>query len=105
MDVHTDKPCISCSKDFCEDRECPQWQAWFSQSWNTFIKQIQSSVWDEIDRRGKQSFCYYLPYELENPCSTCVCKDWCNTPCSQRWKWWDITVGKIRQQLKGRTKI
>lgn len=99
MDVHTDKPCVSCSKNLCEDRECPQWQAWFSQNWTAATKQIQSSAWNEIDRRGRQSFCYYLPHELKDPCSNCVCKDWCDTPCSLRLAWWNNRMAQIRATL------
>ena len=91
--------CITCSKDLCESRGCPQWQAWFSQSWNAATKQIRSCVWNEIDRRGKQSFCHYLPHELKDPCSTCVCKDWCDTPCSLRLAWWNNRMAQIRAIL------
>lgn len=99
MELHKKSPCTTCNRDLCEDRECGLWQHWFLQSWNAATKQIQSSVWNEIDRRGKQSFCYYLPHELKDPCSNCVCKDWCNTPCSLRLAWWNNRMAQIRATL------
>lgn len=91
--------CITCSKDLCESRGCPQWQDWFSRSWNAATKQIQSCVWNEINRRGQQSFRYLLPHELKDPCSNCVCKDWCDTPCSLRLAWWNNRIAQIRAAL------
>ena len=99
MKTPNEYPCSACSKDLCKDRECSQWQDWFSRNWNASIKQIQSCVWTEIDNRGKQSFCYYLPHELKDPCPNCVCKDWCNTACSLRLAWWNKSITQIRAAL------
>ena len=103
MAVHNEHPCSACSKGLCEDRECQLWQNWFLHKWDIARKQIQSCVWNKIDLQGKKAFCYLLPHELEDPCATCVCKNWCDTPCSLRLNWWDNRMAQIRRTLSAQT--
>ena len=56
---------------------------------------------DELGRQEPKSFCYELPHMVKSPCESCCCRDWCDTACSLRIKWWDARIGRLRRRMKG----
>lgn len=95
-------PCRGCDlakTDFACDN-CDRFRRWFLKAWKSFNR----FAWYAMDLRGKREhFQYELPHEQpvmdKDPCLECPCRDWCDTPCSQRLKWWDIRMAELRHAL------
>ena len=84
-------PYRRCRKaESCESL-CVEGYEWFLESWNGFNRYL----WEQMDRAGRQpqrKFRYELPHMVKSPCEDCLCKVWCDRPCSQRLAWWDSRV-------------
>ena len=95
-------PCDCCSTP-CEGLPCDNWQRWFVKKWNSTTRKIHRCLWKKMDNIGKQGyhrkFRYALPHEYTDPCKECICRQWCDTPCSLRLKWWDVSMARIRKAL------
>ena len=81
-------------------KNCLKFINWFVRSWS-YINQF---AWSAVDIQGKlDHFKYELPHEQpvmdKDPCLDCICKEWCDTPCRKRLKWWDIQMAGLRQAL------
>lgn len=96
-------PCEICQNCLSKDLGCAQWKRWFMESWGTSIGIIRAYLWRQRDDLGKQKhprcFYYSLPHEQEDPCLKCNCAVWCDTPCSLRLHWWDVTMERLRKTL------
>lgn len=93
MEQFGKSPCGACGREACEDMDCRQWQHWFLEAWGA----VHAYAWARMDEQGRQEpacFHYELPHLRKSPCARCVCRNWCDTPCSQRIAWWDACVGR-----------
>ena len=93
------KPCHGCREDTCDQELCRLWQDWFMQGWAA----VNRFAWKQMDDRGKNRFTYELPHLEKSPCTGCPCGAWCDTPCSQRLRWWDLKMAAIRGRMKNGT--
>lgn len=90
------RPCHGCYEAVCPGVECGKWQIWFLEAWSG----VNRYAWDQMDRQGRiapEKFQYELPHMVRSPCVDCLCRAWCDTPCSLRLQWWDRNVGKGRR--------
>ncbi len=90
------KPCVGCRRRDCQQEDCAAWQVWFLEQW----EQYNRYLWEQMDQAGRRqcrNFTYELPHMIKSPCDTCRCRKWCDTPCSQRLKWWDARMAKLRK--------
>lgn len=97
MELWKGSPCKMCRKCDCEDVRCGRWQVWFLESWAA----VNRYLWAQMDEQGRQEpkgFVYELPHMVKSPCEGCLCKAWCDTPCSQRLKWWDKRVRPLAER-------
>lgn len=103
MRIPSKCPCEDCLHPLCERHACEKWETWFAKCWNTAARKIRDYFWQKRDDLGKQRhpryFYYALPHEQCNPCDKCICAAWCNTPCSLRLHWWDVSMARLRRQL------
>lgn len=91
MTMYKKNPCADCWDLCCPEMECPKWQVWFLESWAA----VNRRAWYLMDQQGRgepEKFQYELPHMVRSPCVDCRCSPWCDTPCSQRLKWWDQRV-------------
>lgn len=100
MSKRKETPCNECSEPVCMNILCEPYQRWFCRAW----KRINQFAWRQMDKLGRMPrFCYVHPAErcdpVVSPCEKCMCKDWCEKPCSLRLKWWDIQMAKLRHAL------
>lgn len=89
-------PCSTCGATECLGVECEEWRADFSDRWDRSCKVLRDHAWAQADNSGKASFRYCLPHEVKDPCENCVCREWCDTPCSLRLNWWNYRMALIR---------
>lgn len=92
------RPCNACRLRTCNEKDCARWQVWFLEAWT----QANRYAWAQMDALGRQepkNFQYELPHMCKSPCESCKCRDWCDTPCSARLKWWDARVGGLRTRM------
>ncbi len=97
--VRPGMPCDGCAEDSCGQELCRQWQEWFLEGWAA----VNRFAWKQMDEQGKHKFTYELPHLEKSPCQGCCCRAWCDTPCSQRLRWWDHRMGALRGKLKNGT--
>lgn len=105
MNKNLKKPCDTCRRAFCSDRDCKRWRRWFKESWNREIQRLRQAAWEQKNRIGKQQhpnkFFYRAPAEIKNPCEACECREWCVKPCSLRYAWWNHQIKKVRDKIMG----
>jgi len=95
MKFYANKPCRDCRKRICDQEACAAWQAWFLESWAA-VNAYAWCVRDEMGAQEPKGFVYELPHMRKSPCCTCRCRDWCDTPCRDRLRWWDSQMGRLR---------
>ena len=95
-------PCRRCQhyQDTEPCNECRRFSSWFAKAW----ADINRFAWHVMNFQGSlDHFKYDQPHAEpvmdKNPCLNCICREWCDTPCRKRWKWWDIKMAELRQQL------
>jgi hypothetical protein len=97
-------PCEGCQSKSCKDGACERWKRWFPKGWDAAVGKLRAYLWKKRDDLGKQRhrkyFYYVLPHEQKDPCEKCVCAAWCDTPCSLRLHWWDITMVKLLRMIR-----
>ncbi len=93
------KPCRTCRRAVCPQEDCGAWQVWFLGRWEEYNRYLWLQM-DALGRREPRGFCYELPHMVKSPCDTCPCRDWCDTPCAARIKWWDARIGRLRKRLR-----
>lgn len=91
------KPCRNCHAAECTGVECEAWREDFAARWDQTCQDLREKTWRHVDQSGKNAFRYELPHEVKDPCKTCICQAWCNTPCSLRLKWWNICMRFLRR--------
>ena len=93
------RTCTLCRVEYACDT-CERFPRWFKKAW----KDINRFAWHVVDSQGKREhFQLELPHERpvmdKDPCLECSCREWCDTPCSKRLKWWDIRMAELRRIL------
>lgn len=93
------RPCSKCTTPYC-NTPCDRYRNYFRRKW----KQINDYIWRYQNEKGKpRPFHYPHPHEatLQNdPCRSCPCRSWCDTPCTLRLQWWDIKMAQLRKALR-----
>ena len=96
MEIKITLPCEGCEETACRQEACRMWQDHFLESWAA----LNRFAWKQMDQQGRRRFTYELPHLEESPCTDCPCRAWCDTPCSQRLRWWDHRMAAVRGRMQ-----